>query len=203
MDTPTTAESSDSLHQATKKGTKWLRSKYATWILAGIAFAESMFAPILIDPFLVALILAKRGSWKKYVLVSVGASVIGGIAGYALGLLFYDTVGIQLISFFGLDESFRNVSENFDSNGFVFVLIGAFTPVPYKIVALASGLLHINIFTFIVASIFGRLFRLGLVGFAAYAVGPKALPVMQKNLHILAAIIGILLVAYIVIKVAT
>ncbi|MDC1205359.1 VTT domain-containing protein [Candidatus Pacebacteria bacterium] len=189
---------SESTDLATQKGVAWLRSKYAVWILGGTAFAESMFAPILIDPFLVALIIAKRELWKRYIFISVAASVVGGIAGYGLGILFFDTVGIKLITFFGLGESFASISENFDSNGFVFVLIGAFTPIPYKIVALASGVLHINIVTFLVASIFGRLFRLGLVGFAAYAVGPRALPVMQKHLHLIAAIIGMILVAYII-----
>jgi len=175
--------------------------KYAEWILAGIAFAESMFAPIIIDPFLVALIFAKRELWKRYVLISILASVIGGLAGYALGALFFDTIGIKLIALFGLEDYFMAVSNDLNANGFVFVLLGAFTPIPYKLVAIGSGLLHINIVTFLVASIFGRLFRLGLVGFAAYAVGPKALPVMQRNLHLLAAIIAVLFSAYIFIQI--
>lgn len=186
---------------AAKKGASWLRGKYAEWILAGIAFAESMFAPILIDPFLIAMIFAHRDRWKRYILISVVASVLGGVAGYAIGALFFEAIGAQVIAAFGLEESFASVARNIDRNGFVFVLIGAFTPIPYKIVAVASGLLHVNILTFIVASVFGRFFRLALVGFAAYAVGPHALPVVQRHLHLLAAIMGVILVAYIIFQV--
>lgn len=180
---------------------KWLHSKYADGILALISFAESMFAPILIDPFLVALIFARRERWVRYISISVVASVVGGLAGYAVGAVFFETFGTQLLALFGLTEQFNAIATDFDSNGFVFVLIGAFTPIPYKLVAIASGLLQINVMTFLVASIFGRLLRLGLVGCAAYAVGPKALPVMQRNLHLLAAVVGVILVAYIVVTV--
>jgi membrane protein YqaA with SNARE-associated domain len=184
--------------QVTEKGMSWLRSKYASGILAAVSFAESMFAPILIDPFLVALIMARRELWKKYVVISVVASVLGGVAGYILGAVFFETIGSQILNFFGLTEKFADIANSVDNNGFVFVLIGAFTPIPYKLVALASGFIHVNIFTFLIASIFGRALRLGLVGFAAYAVGPRALPVMQRNLHIFAAISGVLLVGYII-----
>ncbi len=196
----TAAQSETKIDTVTKKCTSWLCSRHSTWVLALISFAESMFAPILIDPFLVALILAKRTLWKKYVLISIVASVLGGLAGYVLGAVFFETIGVKLLDFFGLTAKFTAVATSVDTNGFVFVLIGAFTPIPYKLVALASGFLHINIFTFLIASIFGRTLRLGLVGFAAYAVGPKALPIMQRNLFLFAAIIGVLLVAYILYK---
>ena len=188
------------IEEATHKGASWLRSKYAEWILAVISFAESMFAPILIDPFLVALIFANRSKWIRYTVVAIFASVLGGVAGYALGFLFFDAFGVALLNFFGLTAAFNDIATNFNSNGFVFVLIGAFTPIPYKLVAIASGLLHINIVTFIVASIVGRILRLGLVAVAAYMVGPKALPVMQRHLHLFAAIVGVILIAYVIYK---
>lgn len=187
--------------EVASEGATWLRSKYAGWILAAISFAESVFAPILIDPFLIALIFANRKKWIQFILISIGASVLGGFAGYALGLFLFDTVGLWLLGIFGLVEEFNHMASNFDSNGFVFVLIGAFTPIPYKLVAIASGVLHIDLLTFVVASVFGRFFRLGLVGFAAYMVGPKALPMIQRHLHLFAAVIGIVLIAYILFKI--
>lgn len=181
-------------------GAKWLRSKHAGWILGVISFAESVFAPILIDPFLVALILAKRHIWIKYVAIAITCSVLGGIAGYALGALFYDFLGTKVITFYGLETQFATISSQLDSNGFVFVLLGALTPIPYKLVALASGLVQVNIWTFIFASIFGRILRLGLVGYAAYAVGPHALPLFRKHFLTLAYIFGLLLLGYLVIQ---
>lgn len=181
-------------------GARWLRSKHTHWILGSISFAESSFAPIIIDPFLVAHIMATPEKWKRHVVVSIVASVLGGIFAYVLGALFFNVIGAQFLAFYGLHDQFAYLSDNLNNNGFVFVLIGAFTPIPYKIVALASGVLHINILTFLVASIFGRALRLGLVGFAAYSVGPKALPTIQKHLHIFAAIAGVILLVYIIIR---
>ena len=177
---------------------RWLRSRFASWFLAAISFAESIFAPILIDPFLIALIMAHQKRWQWYIFVSVTASVLGGIVAYYLGALFFDTVGVQIVEFYNLQDTFANLSAQADANGFVFVLLGAFTPIPYKLVALASGLLHINIFTFIVASIVGRLLRLGLVGLAAHFAGPHMLPMIRRNLHTIAAVTGLILLVYII-----
>lgn len=185
---------------ATEKSVTWLRSKHAIWIFAAISFAESVFAPIIIDPFLIALIFARRELWKRFIVIAIIFSVLGGIAGYALGALFFDTIGTQVVSVFGLEENFAETSHDIDANGFIFVLIGAFTPIPYKIVAIASGLLHINLLTFLTASLIGRFFRLGLVGYAAYKVGPHTLPLVQRNLHIIAAVTGVILVGYILLQ---
>ncbi|MFT7507787.1 MAG: membrane protein YqaA with SNARE-associated domain [Acidimicrobiales bacterium] len=180
-----------------KHGAKWLKSKHATWILAMISFAESLFAPILIDPFLIALIIATPKKWKLYTIVSIIASIMGGIVAYILGFLFFETLGIKIIEFYSLQGTFESISQNLDKSGFAFVLVGAFTPIPYKIVAIASGVLHISFVTFVVASTFGRVLRLGLVGVATQAVGPRALPVVRRNLYTIAAIAGILLLGYI------
>jgi len=179
----------------------WLRSKHATWVLAIIAFAESFIVPILIDPFLIALILASPKKWKLYVVVSTIASVIGGITAYMLGSVFFETFGTKLLEIYSLEETFQSIASGFDQNGFVFVFIGAFTPIPYKIIAIASGFLHISFLTFVVASIFGRALRLGLVGYATHAVGPKALPVVRRNLYKIATVTGIILLVYFAIRI--
>lgn len=159
-----------------------------------------MFAPIIIDPFLIALIIANPKKWKVYIVISIVASVLGGMTAYVLGALFFNTIGIEILTLLGLKDSFLSMAENFNSNGFAFVFIGAFTPIPYKLVAIASGFVHINFMTFFFASIVGRLLRLGLVGFATHSVGPKALPLVRHNLYTIAAIAGILLSMYIVIQ---
>jgi len=183
-----------------RHGAKWLKSKYSIWILAGISFSESLFAPIIIDPFLIAMIMATPKRWKLYIGVSIVASVIGGIFAYILGSIFFDTLGIKIIEFYSLENIFESIAKGLDSNGFVFVLVGAFTPIPYKLVAIASGLLKISFLTFLVASIFGRILRLGLVGLATHAVGPRALPLVRRNLYVLAAIAGVLLLGYLLIQ---
>ena len=183
-----------------KHGVRWLRSKHAGFILAVISFAESVFLPVLIDPFLVALILANRAKWFYYTTISVISSVVGGIVAYFLGLLFFDAVGQKILEVYHLADQFANISASLDANAFVFVLIGAITPIPYKIVALASGLAQVDFLLFLIASIFGRIIRLGLVGYVAFAVGPHALPVFRKHLLTLAYIFFFLLVSYLVVQ---
>jgi len=180
-----------------RRGAKWLQSKHAAWMLAVISFSESLFLPIIIDPFLVALVIASPKKWKMYIAVSIIASVLGGVCAYILGSLFFDTLGVKVIEFYSLQNTFDSIAASLDKSGFAFVLIGAFTPIPYKIVAIASGVLKISFLTFIVASIAGRILRLGLVGLAAHAVGPHALPLVRKYLYTLAAIVGVLLLVYI------
>ncbi len=194
MSTPETLEKGGVPHVS------WANSRYALLILAVISYVESIFAPILIDPFLVALVMANRARWKIYVLTAIVASVLGGVTAYFLGLLFFDTVGMALISTFGVQAEFIEISSKVDQNGFVFVFIGAFTPVPYKLVALASGILQVSFVTFVVASIVGRVFRLGLVGVGAYALSPKALPIMQRNHYLVALVLGCILISYIALK---
>lgn len=183
-----------------KHGAKWLRSKHADWTLAAISFVESVFAPIIIDPFLVALIFASPKRWKWFIIISILASLVGGIFAYYLGALFFDAIGQKIINFYGLHESFAWIAGELNKSAFVFVFLGAFTPIPYKLVALGSGMLHINIITFVVASIIGRMLRLGLVGVAAHAVGPHALPIVRRYLYHIAAIAGVLLLAYLLIQ---
>lgn len=188
------------IHTVGKHSARWLRSRHASWILAAISFAESVFAPILIDPFLIALILAKREAWLRYVTISIVFSVFGGIVGYILGALFFDFIGTWVISMYGLEEQFASISNSIDSNGFVFVLLGALTPIPYKLVAIASGLAQMSLLTFIFASIVGRILRLGLVGWATHAVGPHAIPMIRRHLLTLAYVIAVVLVIYLIVQ---
>lgn len=180
---------------------KWLRSRHSGWILGVISFIESVFAPILIDPFLIALIIAKRESWVRYIVISVVFSVIGGIFAYFLGYWFFDFIGTKIINAYGMENQFRSIASSVDDNAFVFVLLGALTPIPYKLVAIASGLTQINFVTFLFASIVGRILRLGLVGWAAYAVGPHALPMIRRHLLTFAYILCVVLLIYFFIRV--
>lgn len=182
-----------------KHGVRWLRSKHSGVILALISFAESVFLPVLIDPFLVALILANRSKWLYYTVISIVASVIGGVVAYFLGLLFFDVAGQKILEVYHLTSQFESISASLDANAFVFVLIGAITPIPYKIVALAGGLAQVDFLLFLIASIFGRIIRLGLVGYIAFAVGPHALPMFRKHLLTLAYIFFALLLSYLVV----
>ena len=182
-------------------GVRWMRSKYTEKIFALISFTESVFAPIIIDPFLVALILARRELWLRYTAIAIIFSVLGGIVGYLIGMLFYDLVGQRVIEFYGMEGYFQSVTSSLANNAFAFVLLGALTPIPYKLVAIASGVVTLNPFTFLVASVIGRMLRLGLVGWATYLVGPRAVPLIRRHLLTMAYIICAILILYIGIRI--
>lgn len=184
-----------------QRGVRWLTSRYSEWIFAFISFIESVIAPIIIDPFLIALILARRERWIRYIVISIVFSVLGGFVGYLLGLWFFDFIGKHIIDAYGMSGYFETIKEDVNNNSFAFVLLGALTPIPYKLVAIASGLVQVNIWTFLVASIVGRILRLGLVGLATYMLGPRALPLMRKHLFMLVSVIAVILIAYIALKI--
>lgn len=180
---------------------RWLKTRHAGWLLAVISFTESVFAPIIIDPFLSAFIIGKREKWFHYSIIAVIFSVLGGLAGYLLGALFFDFVGTKIIAVYGLEKQFAEISLSLSDNGFVFVLLGALTPIPYKIVAIASGLTHISLLTFIFASILGRALRLITVGYATYIFGPTAVPLIRKNFFKLTTAVAVLLIIYMILRI--
>ena len=113
---------------------------------------------------------------------------------------FFDAIAQPLLTAYNLEAEFVRVSSEIAANGFVFVLIGALTPIPYKVVAIASGLGNISFLTFIAASIVGRILRLGLVGYLTYLVGPHALPVFRNHLLTLAYIFLFVLLGYLLLQ---
>lgn len=178
----------------------WMDKKYASWILALASFAESSFAPIVIDPVLVGFIVMRRERWVRYVVVAIIFSVLGGAFGYLLGAWFFDFIGTKLIAVYGLESQFSEIATKLSANGFVFVILGAITPIPYKLVAIAGGLIHMSFATFMVASVVGRTFRLAIAGYAAHKFGPEALTLFRRHVRMIAYVVALVLIAYLVFK---
>lgn len=167
------------------------KKTYGEWFLALVSFTESSFLPILIDPFLLAMTLARPHHWIRYTLVAGTASVIGGLFGYLIGAVFFDLIGTRLIAFYHLEHAFTVASEAMNDGAFWFTLLGAFTPIPYKLTAIVGGMLHINIFVFILASIIGRFGRFVLVAYVCHAFGEYALKRFSKRFTLVTlAVVG-------------
>src|SRR5437660_116015 len=106
---------------------------YALWILTGISFAESSFFPVPPDAMLIPMSLARpRRAWL-YAAVCTLASVVGGVFGYGIGALLYDSVGQWLISLYGLGNGVEAFRESYARWGAVIILVKGLTPIPYKI----------------------------------------------------------------------
>lgn len=131
-------------------------SPRATWALGAIAFAESSFFPIPPDVILVPMSLAKpKRAWFYAGLCTI-ASVAGGILGYAIGWLLWDTVGQWLINLYGYAARMDAVKAGYDQWGWLFILVKGLTPIPFKLVTIVSGLLEYNFPLFVGLSLITR-----------------------------------------------
>ena len=132
------------------------KGKHALPALAAVSFAESSFFPVPPDVVLVPMALANPQKARLYALVCTIASVLGGMLGYAIGALLYDTLGQWLIKVYGYGENFDAFREAYAKWGAWIILIKGLTPIPFKIVTIASGFAGYNLFYFVVLSLITR-----------------------------------------------
>lgn len=129
---------------------------YAIWILAAIAFAESSFFPIPPDVMLAPMSLAQPKRAWVFAGVCTIASVVGGLLGYAIGALLYDSVGHWLIQFYHLGDKVEGFREGYARWGALIILLKGVSPIPYKLVTITSGFAGYNIWLFILLSAITR-----------------------------------------------
>ena len=168
--------------------------KNAKWYLSLISFAESSFFPIPPDILLIPMALASKARALFYAFMCTLFSVLGGILGYAIGYFFYNSVGIYIVDFYHLENSF-NIFENYYKEFGILIVLGAgITPFPYKFITIASGVFGINIFLFIIVSIIGRGLRFYLIAILLYFFGEKIKLIIDKYFNILTIVFFILLI---------
>ncbi len=131
-------------------------SPHAPWAMGAVAFAESSFFPFPPDLLLLPMALAQPKRAWFYAAVCTVASVLGGMLGYAIGSLLYDTVGHWLISVYGYGDKLDQFRQLYQQWGAWIILIKGLTPIPFKLVTIASGLAGYNLFWFVVFSAITR-----------------------------------------------
>jgi membrane protein YqaA with SNARE-associated domain len=146
-------------------------SKHSTWALAAIAFAESSFFPLPPDLILLPMSLAQPKKAWFYAGICTIASVLGGILGYMIGSLLYDSVGHWIIELYGYGPRIGVLREFYAHWGWAFILVKGLTPIPFKLVTIVSGLLGYNLPLFIVISLITRAARFFLVAAAMNRFG--------------------------------
>ncbi|EFL87986.1 YqaA family protein [Ahrensia sp. R2A130] len=144
----------------------------AVWLLALVAFAESSFFPIPPDVMLIPMIIAAPRRAFLLAGVATAASVAGGLFGYFIGAQLFGIAGQPLLAFYGGEEAFAKFSALYGEWGAWIVLAGGFTPLPFKVITIASGVTGLNIGTFLIASIVGRGARFFLVALLLWKFGP-------------------------------
>jgi membrane protein YqaA with SNARE-associated domain len=141
---------------------RWSRHEAAPWYLVGLSFAESSFFPVPPDVMLAPMCLARPERAMRFALITSLASVIGGLAGYAIGYFAID-LAEPLIRDLGYWENYQRVQEWFGHWGFWAVFIAGFSPIPYKLFTIAAGAMGMPLAGFVLASVTGRSARFFLV----------------------------------------
>ena len=154
---------------------------HAERALAAVAFAESSFVPIPPDVLLAPMALANPKRAWRYALIATVASVIGGMLGYAIGALLYNTVGHWLINLYGYGAKMEALKETYAQWGWLVILIKGATPIPYKLGTIVSGLLGYNFALFVALSVVTRGVRFFLVAGVLHLFGEPLRTALERN----------------------
>ena len=171
---------------------------YATWLLGAVSFVESSFFPIPPDVMLIPMALARPDRAWFYATVCTVTSVAGGMLGYVIGAWLYDSVGLWLIQLYGYGNKVEAFREAYAQWGGWIILLKGLTPIPYKIVTIASGFAGYNLLMFVLLSCVARGGRFFLLAFLLNRYGAQAREVIEKRLTFWVTLGAIVLVAGII-----
>ena len=183
------------------KCVEWAGYKYAKQILAFEAFIESSFFPIPPDVMIIPMVISKKNEFIRIALIATIFSVLGALFGYYIGQSLNE-IAIKIFEFYGYEYS-ENFKEKFTTGGGFFAWLGilitaGFTPLPFKLLTISSGIIHFNLISFIFICIVTRGLRFFLVAYLTYKFGQKIGPFLDKQgvkWSIIIAIIIILIAA--------
>ncbi|MEO0718392.1 MAG: YqaA family protein [Pseudomonadota bacterium] len=165
----------------------------ALWFLAIVSFIESSVFPIPPDVIMIPMILAAPHKAWLIAGVCTAASVAGGVAGYAIGYMAFESVGAPVLDFYGKLDKFDEFRAYFNEYGFWAVSGAGLTPFPYKVITIASGATQLDMVTFILASIAGRAPRFFLIAALLWKFGPPIRDFIERWLGLLATIFFVML----------
>jgi membrane protein YqaA with SNARE-associated domain len=168
--------------------------KRAPQMLFWVSFVESSFFPIPPDVMLVPMVLANRLKAWAYATIATAGSVIGGIAGYAIGYFLLEYIGQPVLRFYGYADRFQEFANLFNEWGVWVLLIKGMTPFPYKILTILAGATHMNLLAFIAASVVARAMRFYLVAGLLYWFGPPIRGFIETRLKLVTTVFVVLLV---------
>lgn len=189
----------------------WAKTPYALFALGVLSFVESSFFPVPPDPLLIALCVGMHTKWAKFALVTSVASVMGGMAGYGIGMYAFDSVGMPIMSFVAdlagsqpehLIETARYWFNEKEVMGFRVgawaVGVAGFTPIPYKVFTISAGFFEMDFKVFVLASAISRSLRFflvaGIIGMLYRKYGDKLSLFIDRYFNKLAIAFLLLLV---------
>ena len=172
----------------------WADTPYGAPALFILAFAESSFFPVPPDVLLIALAVAAPTRAFRFALICALGSVLGGIAGYGIGLWGYEAVGEPIIAAYHGEAVMEKIRLWYTEYGFWGTLLAAITPIPYKVFTIASGALQFSFVPFMIASAIGRSFRFFLVAALIRKFGPSIKGWIERRFNLAVTVFTILLI---------
>jgi len=172
--------------------------KSSKYYLALVSFIESSFFPIPPDVMVIPMVISKKNDFIKIFLIATIFSVLGGILGYFIGAFFFD-IGMQIMSFYDYEDKLNNFKDNLVNNEGFYAWLGilflaGFTPLPYKVFTIASGIIGFNILIFIFISFISRGLRFFIVSYLSYKFGNIFTEFMNRHGSKWFTVIGVLIV---------
>ena len=172
--------------------------KSSKYYLAIVSFVESSFFPIPPDVMVIPMVISKKNDFIKIFIITTIFSVLGGMLGYLIGAFFFE-FGAHIMSFYGYEDKLSKIKENLvNSDGFYawlgVLFLAGFTPLPYKVFTIASGLIGFNFLIFVLISLISRGLRFFIVSYLSYKFGDLFNEYMDKHGSKWFTIIGILIV---------
>ena len=172
--------------------------KSSKYYLALVSFVESSFFPIPPDVMVIPMVISKKNDFIKIFLIASIFSVLGGILGYFIGAFFFD-IGMQIMSVYGYEDKLIKLKNSLiNSEGFYawfgILFLAGFTPLPYKVFTISSGLIGFNILIFILISLISRGLRFFIVSYLSFKFGDLFTQFMNKHGSKWFTIFGVLIV---------
>jgi len=184
---------------------EWAAHRHARWALLLLAFTESSFFPVPPDVLLIAMSLARPLRARFFAALTTLGSVLGGVAGYAIGYGLWSVIRVWVFANMGAlgftPHNFDRVQALYQQNAFLAVFSAGFTPIPYKVFTIAAGVFEVSLPIFILASVIGRATRFFLIAELILRAGPRVMPFIERYLGWLTlAFTALLILGFVFIK---
>jgi membrane protein YqaA with SNARE-associated domain len=173
----------------------WADTPYGAPALFILAFAESSFFPIPPDVLLIALAVAAPSKAFRFALICTAGSVLGGMAGYAIGVYGWEAIGQPIVAAYHGEPVMEKIQAWYDQYGFWGTLAAAITPIPYKVFTISSGVFKFPFLPFLAASAIGRAFRFFLVAALIRKFGPTIKVWIETRFNLAVSLFTVLLIA--------
>jgi membrane protein YqaA with SNARE-associated domain len=171
---------------------------YASWIMGAVSFVESSFFPLPPDAMLIPMALARPDRAYFYAALCTVTSVAGGLLGYFIGAYLYDSLGLWLMQLYGYGDKIEAFREAYAHWGTWIILLKGLTPIPYKIVTIASGFAGYPVVPFVLLSVVARGTRFFAVAFLLNRYGPQARQMLEERLGLWVTVGAVILIGGII-----